>query len=210
MAADAAKADTKPRLRFGIDVDGVMYQWDKTARYMLRTEFGYSKDGPLGQPGDAWNSLQGLVTKDQWQWLWGTGVKQGLFRYGHLYSGTIEAIRTLNTLGDVVVITHRPRSAVQDTLDWLSYLRLPFQEVHMLTSGELKSRVTPHCQLYVDDKPENIIDFGKNTSGVPLLWRRPWNEPFIDAGWPGADYEESGMWVDSWEEVIVYARQLHR
>lgn len=197
--------DGKSRIRIGLDVDGVMYQWDKTARYMLRTERGYSKDGPLGQPGTHWNSLQENVSKEDWQWLWGTGVKMGLFRYGHLYKGTIEAVRTLSTLGDVVVITHRPRSAVQDTLDWLSYLRLPFQEVHCLTSGELKSRVTPHCALYVDDKPENIEDYHFATDGVALLWRRPWNT----ACTPDPMDAKCGV-VQTWEQVIEYAREVGR
>src|SRR3990167_3449312 len=137
----------KTRVRFGIDIDGVLYQWDKTSRYMLRTMKGYAKDGPLGQPSQSWNDIENHVSKEDWNWLWNSGVKLGLFRYGHLYTGAIEGVRSLAALGDVVVITHRPRSAVQDTLDWLSYLKLPFTEIHLLTSGEKKSTIK--CHLYV-------------------------------------------------------------
>lgn len=195
MADDPRLKDR--RLRFGIDVDGVLYQWDKTARYMLRTEFGYPKDGPLGQPGTYWNSMQDVVTKEHWSWLWNSGVKQGLFRYGHLYKGSIEALRELNKLGDIVIITHRPRSAVQDTIDWLSYMKFPVNEVHMFTNGEAKSTVK--CDLYLDDKPENFDDFVNNTNGLPLLWRRPWNIQVFRS-----------PFVETWEEVIVHARHLRR
>lgn len=197
-------AEKKRRLRFGIDVDGVLYQWDKTARYMLRTQFGYPKDGPLGEESTHWNSIQDHVDKKQWQWLWGSGVKQGLFRYGHLYRGSIEALRSLNELGDVVIVTHRPRSAVQDTLDWLSYLRLPFMEVHLLTNGEPKSSIA--CDMYVDDKPANIEDFETNTKALPLLWRRGWNEDSILMSGFGISWRARR--VETWEEVIGYAKTL--
>lgn len=207
--------DKKPRLRFGLDVDGVMYMWDKTARYMLRTERGYTRD-QLGRPSRYWNEIADIVSKEDWQWLWGTGVKMGLFRYGHLFTGTIEAVRTLSTIGDAVVITHRPRSAVQDTLDWLSFLKLPFTEIHLLTSGEPKSKV-PHCNLYVDDKPENCVDFNDNTDGLPLLWSRESNYEwdsmrgsYLDRRTPSLTFakESRVCTVSTWEEVIDYARSI--
>jgi hypothetical protein len=201
MADDPLRGE---RLRFGLDLDGVIYNWHKTARYMLRTEFGYPKDGPLGdeEVHTEWNSIAKYVTKDEWNWLWNTGVKKGLFRYGHLYSGSIEAIRQLSFIGDCVIITHRPRQAVQDTLDWLAYLKLPWMEIHLLTNGEPKSSI-PHCDLYVDDKPENITDYLKNTHGYPILWDRPWNR-----SWVGR--EKGYGVVHSWEEVIADAQGIFR
>lgn len=187
------------RPRFGLDIDGVLYNWDKTARYMLRTYKSYPEDGPLAVESQSWDYIQRNVSKEDWNWLWNTGVKQGLFRYGHLYKGTIEGVRRLAELGDVVVITHRPRAAVQDTLDWLSFLRLPFTETHLLTSGERKSLIK--CDLYVDDKPENFSDYFYNTDGVPLLWDRGWNRHV-------AIPEGRGGLVRSWEEVVEHARKV--
>lgn len=203
------------RLRFGIDIDGVMYMFDKTARYMLRTEKGYTRD-QLGRPSRYWNEIKDIVSNNDWQWLWTGGVKNGLFRYGHLFTGSIEAIRELNELGDCVVMTHRPRNAVQDTLDWLSYLNLPFMEVHLMTNGEQKSAVK--CDLYVDDKPENCVDFNDNTNGIPLLWTREsngdWDE---DSGTFVGDRQEAIVIkkesriyrIETWKEVIDFAKRLH-
>lgn len=184
------------RARFGLDVDGVMYQFQKTALYMLNSMRGYNLKL---EDWTYWNQPKDCVKNNDWQWLWSGGVKDGLFRYGHLYKGTIEAVRTLNILGDVVVITHRPRNAVQDTLDWLAYLRLPFVEIHLLTEGQAKSAVK--CDMYVDDKPENVEDFVHNTEGLALLWDRPWNNQWIPALFTMRETR-----VFSWQDVIDNAQ----
>lgn len=187
-----------PRPRFGIDVDGVMYQFQKTALYMLNTMKGY--DLKL-EDFTYWNQPKDHVSNNDWQWLWSGGVKDGLFRYGHLYKGTIEAIRTLNKLGDVVIITHRPSNAIQDTLDWLAYLRLPFMGTHLLTDGQAKSAIK--CDLYVDDKPENIEDFAMNTTAVSLLWDRPWNASAkLESGF-GLPWRAHR--ISTWQEVVDFA-----
>jgi 5'(3')-deoxyribonucleotidase len=198
LPANSKRQPKTRRARFGIDVDGVMYQFQKTALYMLNTMRGY--DLKL-EEFTYWNQPKDRVKNNDWQWLWSGGVKDGLFRYGHLYKGTIEAIRVLNVLGDVVIITHRPRNAVQDTLDWLAYLRLPFMETHLLTDGQPKSAIK--CDLYVDDKPENIEDFDHNTDGLALLWDRPWNHDSILEL-----YSMRARRVETWQDVIDYAQQV--
>jgi len=163
-------------VRIGLDIDGVMYKWDKTARYMLREVL---PDSPyketLKQEAQHWDWIKDNVSPEHWDWLWTEGVRLGLFRYGHLYSGTIQAVRKLATLGEVVLITHRPKQAVNDTLDWLAFQQLPISGVHLLTNMEPKSQVQPECDVYLDDKAENVLDLAKNTSGEAYLMRRPWN-----------------------------------
>lgn len=176
-----------------------MYHFQKTALYMLNTMKGY--DLKL-EDWRYWNQPKDVVKNNDWQWLWSAGVKDGLFRYGHLYKGTIEAIRSLNVLGDVVIITHRPRHARLDTYDWLAYQRLPISEVHVLSDGQPKS-IVPECDLYVDDKPENIEDFDHNTNGLALLWTRPWNEDSIIE-----TYSMRARRVQTWQDVIDYAQQV--
>ena len=185
-------------MQVGLDVDGVMYQFQKTALYMLNSMKGY--DLKL-EDWDRWNWPKEVVANNDWQWLWTGGVKDGLFRYGHLYKGTIEGVRALAGIGDVVIITSRPSNAIQDTLDWISYLKLPFTETHILSAGKPKSQVK--CDIYVDDKPENIDDFLANTAGHPLLWDRPWNQG-VNPSYRIAPYDR----VSSWAEVLAVAREL--
>ena len=63
-------------LRIGIDVDGVMYHWNKTARYMLRDvlpDSPYTMDGPMGKESDEWDHVKDNVSDDHWRWLWTEG-----------------------------------------------------------------------------------------------------------------------------------------
>ena len=173
--------------------------WDKTARYMLRTQRGYSRE-LLGAPSGYWNEIKDKIDPKDWKWLWSEGVQKGLFRYGHLFTGSIEAINALDQLGDVVLLTHRPRNAVQDTYDWLSFMKLPVLETYVFTNMEAKSQVK--CDLYVDDKPENCIDFNDNTDGLPLLWTRESNEHF---GFLDTKEPKRIIRITSWQDVIDHA-----
>jgi uncharacterized HAD superfamily protein len=174
------------RLRIGIDLDGVCYHWEKTARYMLREilpNSPYKGDPSLERPSTGWDYIEHNVAPEHWKWLWSEGVKLGLFRYGHMFKGTIEAVRKLAQLGDIIVITHRPAAAVPDTLAWLAYQQLPLAGVHILTHQEPKSTVEP-CDFFLDDKPENCIDMN-DTGAEVWLMDRPWNRHCI---WPNRAY----------------------
>lgn len=186
-------------MRIGLDIDGVMYKWDKTARYMLRDVLPNSPyKETLQQESQYWDWIKKNVSAEHWEWLWNDGVRLGLFRYGHLYPGTIQAVRKLAEIGDVVLITHRPRVAVTDTLAWLGLLNLPLSGLHLLTNSEPKSIVQPQCDVYLDDKPENIEDLRKNTTAYAYLMRRPWNQ----------DYKKDYGVVGSWDEFVRLADVL--
>lgn len=179
--------------RLGVDLDGVAYQWDSSARFLLEEEFGYD---PIPE-SKSWSFLEERVNPTHWQWLWNEGIQRGLFRFGRTYRGTVEAIHKLETVGEVVFITHRPRSARSDTLQWLGYQRFAPAEVHLLSNSEPKSGVK--CDLYIDDKIENLIDLRTNTDAICLLWSRPWN-----FGWDMQGVER----IDSWDQVLDAAVEL--
>jgi len=187
------------RIRIGVDVDGVLYRWSDTARWILHHAFGYN----LGD-STSWHYLKSQVKPAHWDWLWRTGVEvYGLFRHGNLYPGSVEGMKELSRLGDIVVITMRPRNAMTDTLAWLSYHQLPVDELHVLDHGR-KSSVQPHCDVYIDDSPDVYEDLTANTSGVVLLWDRPWNQDVpVRHKRP---WEPGGTRVSSWDEVIEQVR----
>lgn len=186
-------------LRIGIDLDGVCYEWQRTVMYMLRAYRGYSRE----QLSDVykwtgWDWLKTQIGEEDEKWIWTEGIEKGLFRYGHLYPGTIKALNELAKIGELVILTHRPRAAIQDTLDWLAFNKLPVAEVHVLFHQEAKSSIMPACDIYLDDALHNVKDFERNTNGIALLWTRPWNmvtdEPF--------------QRVTSWEQVIEKAKVM--
>jgi uncharacterized HAD superfamily protein len=194
-------------VRIGLDIDGVMYKWDKTARYMLRDVLPNSPyKESLQCESQGWDWIKENVAPEHWQWLWTEGVRLGLFRYGHLYPGTIQAVRRLAEIGDVILITHRPKEAVTDTLAWLGVMHMPLSGLHLLTNVEPKSWVRPQCDVYLDDKPDNIVDLMDGTEAKAVcLMRRPWNSMYTpDDGL----YRDTGRVVNGWGEFIRVVEAL--
>lgn len=197
------------RPRIGLDLDGVCYQWDKTARYMLRNiidpfDLALGARKKLATESTSWDYIQEAVGPGAWRWLWTEGVRLGLFRFGHVVTGFPEGVRALNEFADVEIITHRPASAVMDTIDWI---RINFQDfppagIHLLTHQEPKAEVRPAMDLYIDDKPQNCVELAE--VGKVIMFARRWNEfPSLDQtriprvhGWLG------------WGGVVETARKM--
>lgn len=184
--------------RVAIDVDGPQYEWDKTARYMLRVIRGcLGLDEPSREwllPDQDWHS----VTKADWQWLWTDGVKQGLFRYGHVTRGAIIGVRALVAKGfKLEVVTHRPSSAIKDTLAWLDLVwgdedPYPWESIKLLTNEEPKTISQAH--VLIDDKPANCKEWAAS-GRMALLFSRPWNMAY--------DNDDPNIFrVLSWEGVV--------
>jgi len=149
--------------RIALDLDGVVYQWTATACYLLNHHKGY-KFNHLEV--DSWDYLEDRVSKKDWDWLWDEGIKLGLFRYGSLYKGAVDGIRSLMKLGEVVVITSRPKRSACDTIAWMAYLNLPFTEFHILGKGS-KIAVVPNITVAVDDAPKQVKFY--TDAGVPCV-----------------------------------------
>lgn len=181
---------------FGIDLDGVVYKWSDTARFMLEEQFGIKVPEQ-----EHWGTWDESLKKEHWDWLWTDGIKQGLFRHGHIYKGSIDALNKLSELGEIMIITSRPKTAHPDTLDWLSFHKVPTSRVVMLGPGANKAHVAPTCQLYVDDKVTNCNELATLDTRV-VLWGRPWSFE------KGETLDPKVGIVTSWDAVLVEARHL--
>jgi 5'(3')-deoxyribonucleotidase len=171
-----------------VDLDGVVYEWDRTARYMLRTFRGLTH---LNTPSSSWDHIQQNCGLDDWHWLWTEGVKRGLFRYGHMMTGARIALDELSDRYGLVVVTHRPSSAVMDTVEWMSlyFKDIPLRGLHILSNGEPKTNV--NADILIDDKPENLVawaDAGRRS----IQFVQPHNR-----AWLRSDIQRA----DGWEEV---------
>lgn len=170
---------SKPR--FGLDLDGVVYDFEGAARFILRTIHGIDiEESPY------WDHipqrLEALGRKDLWGWLFSPeGGRAGLWRSGHVLKGAVEAARELAEHSQLVVITRRPRTAIADTLLWLGFHGIPADEVHVL--GDSPKHEVEWCRWYVDDNADNIAELERYTVAKRLfLWDRPWNEGCVTAG----------------------------
>jgi uncharacterized HAD superfamily protein len=169
-------------MRIALDIDGVMYKWSDTVRFLVDWYFGI-KLGESTHFDYIKDTLVAMDRKDVWDWLWKEGIDLGLYRHGHLYKGAREAIIALDEEGhELSVITMRPKSALQDTIDWLSFHKFPISGIHVLSDtgkGAFKSRksdIQPQADIYIDDSPQIAEDLMFNTNAFFVLMDRPWNQ----------------------------------
>lgn len=173
------------RRRIGLDLDGVTYDFQSTYVYLL--EHYRDVDFPPGLDWwTTWDSADAFTTEADRAWVWTTGIDLGLFRYGHLKKGAIDGVAALAKLGDVEVVSHRPRAAVRDTLAFLTYTQLPLAGVHLLTSEEPKSGIG--CDVYIDDGPHVIEELQKAGKEV-VVYSAPYNQ------------ESMGLRAYGWDDI---------
>lgn len=180
-------------MRIALDVDGVLYHWSKTARYLLKAEFGYNL-----HESTYWSYIPDNVSKQAWDWLWSEGIRRGLFRHGHVVKGAVDGAWKLKRAGhELLAVTHRPVSAVIDTHDWLDFHfgRTFFEQRHILYDGRSKSCV--RADLLVDDKFQNVQEWMWHVDREAILYSQLWN-----------DHEPWFGWRGTWETIPSLVREL--
>lgn len=189
-------------LKVALDCDEVLYAWRRTWRYMMKEYRGVDMP-PVDEFWNEWNSQYDYGTSEDRKWMWSEGVELGLFRYGHVITGAIAGVQRLADSGhQLSVVTHRPENAVQDTLDWLSYVRLPFSGIHILSHGQPKTSVD--FDILVDDKPENIsMALQRGRGGI--MFDCSWNQR--------ASYSRASGKYDramDWPQVVEQVERMSR
>lgn len=178
-------------MKLAIDLDGVVYDWQRTYRYMLRVYRGIALP-PVADFWFHWNAPDAYTSPEDRKWMWSEGVRLGLFRYGHVETGAIVSLHRLAQAGhELVVVTHRPKQAVNDTLDFCSYLAgdlWKWSGILILTEQE--SKTVASADILIDDKDQNVIEWAKS-GRIAVLFDQPWNRqmelrPKIirAGGWP--------------------------
>lgn len=182
-------------MRIGLDIDGVVADWESNARRLLKEEFGV--DLPIST---GWSSIFDSVPKEQWDWLWSeSGGLHSLFLDCEPYPLAAYGVKLLREIGDVIIVTSVPRVSIEDRLDWLAYHRIFFDEFRVVDSMSEKSKVVPLCDVYIDDSPVVVEDILNHTNARMILWDRPWNRHVISAN--------RGYYrVDNWDDAIRFVR----
>lgn len=158
----------------GIDIDGVLYQWEPTARKILSER--------VGEPvsvSQNWDSIKEQVSDTDWKWLWASrGARRRVFSEGPAHDGAVEGVKELENHFYVALVTSRPRDVADLTMQWLAEREIkPHLLVHV-PSGMKKWEVAPRCAMYVEDNVDNCEGLTKNLGVTVWCPRRPWNKTY--------------------------------
>jgi hypothetical protein len=195
----------------GLDLDGVVYDWDRTARYMLRRRAegrGEIPSKELSVPARNWTWIKDHTPKQDYDWLWSEeGIRSGQYRYGNIVTGAIEGVQALSEIGDVIAITARPKAAVNDTLTWLAtfFDKTPLAGLVIQSHGQKKSDVKPTPNVYIDDGTHNLKDVLENTNSFAVQFYQPWN-----SGWVPDTEALAQRWgvAVGWREAVNWIRGI--
>ena len=185
-------------MRLGIDMDGVMCDFNAGWMRLHAAEFG-SELRPEMVVG--WNGLHELAgfadMTEFWAWAQGRDERASIFRHLEPFPGALATMRALADAGhDIVVLTAKPDWAIPDTLSWLGEHAVPTREIHVRDDKHVVD-----CDVYVDDSPAVLADLQRHRADR-LVCRmvQPWNRP-VDGT------VDVGSWDDVWSVVTERSRQ---
>lgn len=165
--------NARRRLRLGIDLDGVVADFNAgwIARY--NQEFGTEL---LPEHVDIWDAptlLTHFTDMGQfWSWARTSGGGASIFRILEPYHGAIDALHDLARRHHVAIVTTKPAFAIHDTYEWLAEHRVPTREVHIVDD-----KTTVHCDVYLDDADHNLRALrAAHPAATVCRFVRPWNE----------------------------------
>ncbi len=161
-------------MRLGIDLDGVVANFTKGWMDFYNREFG--TDLEVGD-SKRWNDLVDLThfanIGEFWRW---SSDLDGRSVFWHLepFPGAVEALRALTDDGhQVIIITTKPRFAVDDTYEWIESHRIPAAEIHILEDKWLIE-----AAVYLDDGPHVLPGLTRyRPESTVCRYVRPWNKP---------------------------------
>jgi 5'(3')-deoxyribonucleotidase len=161
----------RPRLRLGIDLDGVVADFNAGWIERYNAQFGSAL---LPEHVDIWDAPTLLThftnMSEFWSWARTAGGGASIFRVLQPYHGAIDALQRLARHDHIVIVTTKPRFAVHDTFEWLAEHRVPTTEVHILDD---KSEVA--CDVYLDDADHNIEALvAAHPTSLVCRYVRPW------------------------------------
>lgn len=190
-------------MRIGLDLDGVVANWVRSVILNLNKFRGTNID-PGFEP-DHWDWFENNLKKEDWDWLWRGGCFQ-IFSDAPPYGGAEQFVNQLEDLGDVIVVTSRPRIAKDATYIWWNrHMETLPMGFNFFSSGFQKYKV--NVDVLIEDNYENSIAYiDKTYMNIPqvFLLDRPWNRAY--------DVKSEGYLeltrVHSYDEIITNIKEL--
>ena len=161
-------------MRIGIDIDSTLHEyWDIFAEVAL-SRFGIN----LPYEGQRDWVIKSLKPEQLQAVIAETHSHANVMR-AEPYEGAVETIRGWVGEGHWVHITsHRSNDARESTVEWLTQIGLPFDDLHC-SFDKVPRCVELDVELLIDDSPVNIVRALEHGIKVATLIH-PWNEDVVE------------------------------
>lgn len=181
-------------MRLGIDLDGVVANFNKGWIDFYNRQFGTSLD--VSQV-DAWDVIPQLTHFQHMGefWEWAENLNgSSLFRHLDTFPDAVPALEKLAADGhEIIIVTTKPEFAIDDTHAWIEEKNIPTSEVHIVSR---KDRV--EADVFLDDAPHQLYQLRRHRpDAVVVRFARPWNHEI-----PGVET------VESWAEFLELVDHL--
>lgn len=192
-------SDTKPQLVLGLDIDGVLADYEGAMRKVVGAMTG--ADPETMPPPTHWSLVESgwpLADEAEYQKAHVMGVNNGMFAQMDMLPGAARGVWHLALAGVFIrVTTHRigmragvHARAIQDTVTWLDDNAVPYREISFV--ADKASAMAP---IYVDDAPHNVEAL-KAAGRTPIIFDQLYNRHL------------EGLRARSWSDVVHLVRQF--
>lgn len=178
------------RMRLGIDLDGVTFQFEKAFKPIAAARLGINPNDIPDASDWNWYEHLGIDAAGFNQLLADAVAHDNLFAEGDPVPGAVSALRHLARNHDIVIVTHRnlaghTAKAEAATRQWLTAHRIPFHELHLTGN-----KVAVHTDIHLDDSPAVNADM-RAAGRRHVVFDQPWNQDL------------PGERVRSWAEFVA-------
>jgi 5'(3')-deoxyribonucleotidase len=164
--------DLLPGLRIGIDMDGVLADFNTGWMTRYNSEFDTLLEASMVRQWDDIHALTHFESMAAF-WAWAQGDGRSTFRDAPPLPGAIEAIIRIGQRHRVAIVSSKFDWAIPDSLAWLADHRVPAREVHFLWDKALAG-----CDIYLDDAPHHLRELtARLPEATVCRMVHPWNDP---------------------------------
>jgi 5'(3')-deoxyribonucleotidase len=193
-ALDAATGLGRVQLRLGIDLDGVVADFNTGWMERYNRQFGTALHHSQVLRWDGLHRLTHFATMDDF-WAWAQLGDGSVFRDLPPIPGAIETIAELAADHRIVIISSKFDWAIPDTLAWMSEHRVLAREIHFVWD-----KTSVPCDVYLEDAPHNLEALvSAHPAALVCRMVRAWNDPVAGA-----------VDVSDWTEFRRYVEERAR
>lgn len=181
-------------LRVGVDMDGVLADFNAAWMERYNQHFGTALDPTMVRRWDGLHRLTSFATMPEF-WLWARGEGRSVFRDAPPLPGAVESARRIASQHRLIVVSSKFDWAIPDSLAWLGEHDIPAREVHFLWD---KTQIP--CDVYLDDAPHQLRELRDTLPSAQVCRMvQAWNDPI-----PGV------IDVRSWQEFEAVVGDVMR